>query len=176
MIAPPPKGPGVTRIISGGQTGADRGGLDAALALGLDHGGWCPRGRRAEDGAIPEKYLLRETTSKTYTDRTMRNVALADATVVFTWGPPEAGSDLTVKLAISQRKPWALIDLKACATPCLSLGSFLDEHRPRTLNVAGSCESQHTGTHTLQRLVAEVVASEVAEHNEHERRGATCRK
>lgn len=64
----------ITRIVSGGQTGADRAGLDAAIHCRLPHGGWCPKGRRAEDGTIPAKYQLRETPSKDYLARTEANV------------------------------------------------------------------------------------------------------
>jgi hypothetical protein len=49
------------KIVSGGQTGVDRAALDWAIQRGIPHGGWCPRGRRAEDGRIPERYRLRET-------------------------------------------------------------------------------------------------------------------
>ena len=56
----------VTKIISGGQTGADRGGLDAALHLGIPCGGWCPKGRLAEDDVIPDEYPLKEHTSRSY--------------------------------------------------------------------------------------------------------------
>src|SRR5208283_1924431 len=68
----------VERVISGGQTGADRGGLDAAIDLGLSHGGFCPKGRRAEDGTIPKRYKLEETASADYADRTRKNVKTAD--------------------------------------------------------------------------------------------------
>jgi len=51
----------IEQVVSGGQTGADRAGLDAAMALGIPVGGWCPRGRRAEDGPIPAIYPLTET-------------------------------------------------------------------------------------------------------------------
>jgi hypothetical protein len=64
----------VERIISGGQTGADRGGLTAAIKLGIPHGGWCPKGRRAEDGQVPACYHLEETGSSSYQARTKRNV------------------------------------------------------------------------------------------------------
>ena len=57
-------------IVSGGQTGVDRAGLDAAMACGMSHGGWCPRGRLAEDGPIPAHYQLRETRSAKYYIRT----------------------------------------------------------------------------------------------------------
>ncbi len=145
LVGPPPSGPGVTRGVHGGQTGSDRGGGDAFLALGLDVKGWCPKGRRAEDGKIPAKYVLMETRSRDYPDRTLRNVALADATAIFTWGDPEAGSRLTIANCLRMNKPYVHIDLMREITPCLRLASFLDEYDPRSLNVAGSCESQFTG-------------------------------
>jgi predicted Rossmann-fold nucleotide-binding protein len=73
----------VERVITGGQTGADRGGLDAAIDLGLPHGGFCPKGRLAEDGVIPQPYQIEETASTEYSERTRKNVEAADATVVF---------------------------------------------------------------------------------------------
>jgi len=75
------KGTGVLeKIVSGGQAGVDRAALDAAMALGIDIGGWCPRGRRAIDGEIPAKYPLKETRGKSYQTRTMWNVRDSDAT------------------------------------------------------------------------------------------------
>ena len=73
---------GIT-ILSGGQTGADRAALDFAIEYGLPHGGWCPRGRLAEDGPIDERYELTETPSHRYAQRTEWNVRDSDATVVF---------------------------------------------------------------------------------------------
>ena len=73
---------GLTKIVSGGQTGVDRGALDAAIAAGLAHGGWCPRGRRAEDGVMPRRYNLRETPSVRYAVRTAWNVRDSDGTLV----------------------------------------------------------------------------------------------
>ena len=82
----------ITKIVSGGQSGADQGGLDAAIELGIPHGGWCPKGRKSEDGAIPDKYNLVETKSGDYRVRTEQNVVDSDATVVFTYGPASGGS------------------------------------------------------------------------------------
>jgi len=90
-------------IISGGQTGVDRGALDAAARLGIAHGGWCPRGRRAEDGEIPERYRLRETPSRRYAQRTAWNVRDSDATLVLIEGDLAGGTALTVRLA----RTWA---------------------------------------------------------------------
>ena len=68
----------VSKIISGGQTGADRGGLDAAIELEIPYGGWCPKGRLSEDGVIPNKYKLNEMPSKDYLKRTEQNVIDAE--------------------------------------------------------------------------------------------------
>lgn len=72
----------IEKVISGGQTGADRAALDAAIAAGIPHGGWCPRGRLAEDGRISSRYQLRETLSNGYPERTRLNVECADATLI----------------------------------------------------------------------------------------------
>ena len=74
----------IIKIVSGGQTGADRGGLDASIHCELPHGGWCPKGRKAEDGRIPDKYQLVEMSTSDYLSRTEANVVDSDATVVFT--------------------------------------------------------------------------------------------
>src|SRR5438876_4889366 len=88
-----------TNIVSGGQTGVDRAALDVALELGIPCGGWCPKGRRAEDGRIPLRYPLEETTLNIYPQRTEWNVRDSDGTLVLTTGRPEGGSALTNELA-----------------------------------------------------------------------------
>ena len=137
----------VVRIVSGGQTGADRGGLDAAVALGIEHGGWCPAGRRAEDGRVPRVYSLRETTSAEYAERTRANVRDSGGTVVFTRGEPTGGSALTIEHAERIGKPvlhvdLARLDVEAAAERvrgwCV-VGSIA------VLNVAGSRESKAPG-------------------------------
>ena len=70
------------KIISGGQTGADRAALDAAIELGLPHGGWLPRGRKTESGPLPLKYNLRELDSDRYRDRTEQNIIDSDGTLI----------------------------------------------------------------------------------------------
>lgn len=135
----------VEKIVSGGQTGADRAALDVALELGLGTGGWIPRGRRAEDGTIPERYGgLVETDSDAYALRTERNVRDSDATVVFAFGPPTGGSALTASLARSLGKPILTLDLERCTpeAPDARLRRWLTESRPRVLNVAGPRSSQ----------------------------------
>jgi len=135
---------GVETIISGGQTGVDRAALDVALALGIHCGGWCPRGRRAEDGTIPRKYPLRETPSTAYAERTAHNVHDADATLVLCRGPLRGGTALTLRLARRARKPSLTVDLDNPDGVALTR-AFLASRRVRVLNVAGPRESQEPG-------------------------------
>src|SRR5437870_5407187 len=88
------KGPAsasIAKIVSGGQTGADRAAFDWAIANNIPHGGWCPRGRLAEDGIIPDFYRMQETVSTEYVVRTERNVTESDGTVIFTIGKALTG-------------------------------------------------------------------------------------
>lgn len=150
--------PRVTRIVSGGQTGADRGGLDAAIALGVPHGGWCPAGRLAEDGRIPNRYPLVEIPDGGYAERTGRNVADSDGTVLFTYGAPRGGSLLTLQLAQDIGRPLLHIDLAADDDVQAAAGQLRDwvrSHGIATLNVAGSRASEAPGIGERVRAVVE---------------------
>ena len=100
------------RIVSGGQTGVDRGALDAAIELGIPHGGWCPCGRLAKDGEIPARYGLTETESPDYALRTEKNVLDSDGTLILCRGRPRGGTDLTLRLARQHDKPHLVLDLE----------------------------------------------------------------
>jgi hypothetical protein len=132
------------KIISGGQTGVDRAALDVALALGIPHGGWCPRGRLAEDGRIPGRYQLTETESAEYPARTERNVLESDATLVLCRGEPGGGTELTVRLAAAHARPCLVIDL-AAPPPAPEVARWLQAGGVETLNIAGPRESQCPG-------------------------------
>ena len=132
------------KIISGGQTGADRAALDFAIAHGIHHGGWCPRGRLAEDGTIPACYQLSETPSPDYAQRTGWNVRDSDGTVIFSIAPVlTGGSKQTAELARQYGKPCLHLalerDAKAAAGKLLD---FLAERDIKVLNVAGPRQSQ----------------------------------
>ncbi|MCP4328915.1 MAG: molybdenum cofactor carrier [Alphaproteobacteria bacterium] len=133
-----------SKIVSGGQTGVDRAALDAAACVGLGRGGWCPRGRRAEDGEIPPRYPLREAPVGDYAVRTRLNVRDSDATLVLVAGPPDPGTSLTMDLARRLGRPWRRIDLRRPAAPAV-VAEWLRGHRVRTLNVAGPRESRSPG-------------------------------
>jgi hypothetical protein len=133
-----------TKIVSGGQTGVDRAALDVALELGLPCGGWCPKGRRAEDGPLPERYPLRETASAAYPARTALNVREADGTLILTRGEPDRGTALTACLAEQYRKPYLSLDLTQRPDPKEVL-AWAAAHGVRILNVAGPRESSQPG-------------------------------
>jgi hypothetical protein len=133
------------KVISGGQTGVDRAALDAALSLGLPVGGWCPRGRLAEDGLIPDTYPLYETRSSEPHVRTQRNVEASSATLVITRGAPTGGTRFTVEVASSMRRPLLVVDVSESPDPVGEISRWLEQIRPRVLNVAGPKESGAPG-------------------------------
>jgi predicted Rossmann-fold nucleotide-binding protein len=142
----------IERIVSGGQTGVDRAALDAAIRHGISHGGWCPKGRRAEDGTIPRHYLLRETASSNYPERTEKNVVDSDATLILNQGTLDGGSLFTWELARHYRKPRFLIDLDGVVDSAL-IRTWIVESAVRVLNVAGPRESKRPGIYLLSAAV-----------------------
>ena len=138
------------RLISGGQTGVDRAALDVALEFGLPCGGWCPRGRRAEDGPIPAHYPLQELDSATYPPRTERNIIDSDGTLVITGGPLRNGTRLTVELALRHGRPLLVVDRREHPGP-RDAGEWLKVLDIRCLNVAGPRESSQPGISAAAR-------------------------
>ena len=134
------------KIVSGGQTGADRAALDWAIARGIDHDGWCPAGRKAEDGKISDRYHLRETGSGSYLVRTKWNVRDSDATVIFSIGPDLSGGSLaTQRFARELGKPCLHLSAQGEPDPVAALVRFVDEFEIRVLNVAGPRASGEPG-------------------------------
>lgn len=132
------------KIISGGQTGADRAALDAAIKLEISHGGWVPTGRRTEDGRLPPEYDMQEMPTASYPKRTEKNVIDSDGTLILTHGHLTGGSKLTRQYAIENNRPYIHIDLlKTSAFKAVSLiVDWLNSNRIEVLNVAGSSASK----------------------------------
>ena len=143
-------------IISGGQTGVDRAALDFALRHNFDHGGWCPAGRIAEDGAVPPAYCLQETPTSYYEERTERNVVDSDATLIIARVKElSGGTAFTQFLARKHLKPLLVVfEPDGVPSGAAALVAFLKQHHVRTLNVAGPRESQAPG---LAKFVMELL-------------------
>ena len=146
----------VSTVMSGGQTGVDRAALDVALEFGLSCGGWCPKGRLAEDGCIDPRYPLRETPSQEYAQRTEWNVRDSDGTLIVTRHEVTGGTAQTVEVAKRLGKPYLVLNLAEPLDDSL-VETWVRAHKLRVLNIAGPRESKVPGiyaeTVTLLRRV-----------------------
>ena len=135
------------KIVSGGQTGVDRAALDFAIRHGYEHGGWCPRGRLAEDGVIPPIYRLRETDSADYDERTEKNVLDSDATLIVAREKELSGGTAFTKICVEKHGHPSLVvyEQDGVLKGAAALSKFLKRNNVRTLNIAGPRESQAPG-------------------------------
>ncbi len=151
----------LARIVSGGQTGVDRGALDAALAAGFPCGGWCPEDRVAEDGAIPSHYPLIVLSGAGYQQRTKRNVMDSDGTLVIHFGVLSSGTERTVRYCEQLRKPVLVADGDTLTPEEIATmaSAFVMANEIATLNVAGPRESSYDGAAKYSRqVVARLIA------------------
>ena len=139
------------RIVSGGQTGPDRAALDVGIEYGLSVGGWCPAGRWAEDGPIPDRYPLVATPEADPAVRTRRNVLDSDATLILSPRPLTGGTALTGRVAALADRPVLVVD--PVGEPPEAAAAWLRSHLPRggALNVAGPRESECPGLEAVSR-------------------------
>ncbi len=145
------------KIVSGGQTGADRAGLDWAIFHDIPHGGWCPKGRKSEDGVFPAHYDLTETPSSSYLQRTEWNVRDSDATAIFTVSAKlTGGSRRTAEFAEQLGKPWIHLHHQGTyEKQSERLAEFIREYVVKVLNVAGSRASKEPKVHSFVKQVLE---------------------
>jgi hypothetical protein len=129
----------IKKIISGGQTGADRAALDVAIKMGIAHGGWIPKDRITEDGSLPDKYQLQEMPTASYPARTEQNVIDSDGTLIICRGKPTGGSDYTREMTLKHKKPLLHIDLNLATSYYAAslILSWVNLHLIEVLNVAG---------------------------------------
>lgn len=149
----------IKKIISGGQTGADRAALDVSIEFDIPHGGWIPKGRLAEDGPLPERYHLEETSTNSYSERTERNVVDSDGTLIFSRGLPAGGTAYTIEAARQHGKPYLFIDLdetfESDAPGIIS--AWVLRQGIEVLNIAGPRESEDPGIYQSVRAIMEQV-------------------
>jgi nucleoside 2-deoxyribosyltransferase len=129
------------KIISGGQTGVDRAALDFALRNHLPCGGWCPKGRLAEDGPISEEYPLQETASTVYAERTRMNVEDSDGTLILYQDELSGGTKYTAEYAAAKEKPLLQIDIGKDTIAFRSISVWIEANHIKALNIAGPRES-----------------------------------
>ena len=132
------------KIISGGQTGVDRAGLDVALKNGIDCGGWSPTGRLDEVGRIPDRYPLKELEHGGFIERTLQNVKDSEGTVIIYSGKLSGGTEQTVRFCVEQQRPYELIDASKISIEkaARSIASLVRKHKIKILNVAGPRQSE----------------------------------
>ena len=134
----------IRKIISGGQTGADQAALDAAIKLGIPHGGWIPKGRLTENGPLPTQYDLKEMPGTGYAARTEQNVIDSNGTLIISHGQLTDGSEYTRKMAVRHQRPWLHINLNK--TPAFKaatlISAWITENQIEILNVAGPRKSK----------------------------------
>jgi hypothetical protein len=150
----------LVKIISGGQTGADRAALDVAIDSGMDYGGAVPMGRKTENGPLAAKYRkMTELQSPQYAVRTKQNILTADGTLIFSYGNPSGGSGLTVRMAQQHDKPFLVVDLEmeTAASAATLITAWLKKANPAVLNVAGPRESEHPGTYQKVFIILQKV-------------------
>jgi hypothetical protein len=129
----------IDKIISGGQTGVDQAALDVAIKLGIPYGGWIPKGRKTENGALPQKYNMQEMPTANYAQRTEKNVIDSNATLIISRGKLTNGSEYTRKMAMKHHRPWLHIDITKDAKfhAATRIVSWIFDNQISVLNVAG---------------------------------------
>lgn len=158
----------ISKIISGGQTGVDRAGLDTAIELGIPHGGCCPRGRRAEDGPIAAHYQLIEADSPDYAVRTEINVDHSDGTLILYRQILKGGTGRTVELCRLKGKPLFLVDIDQSINR-QTFDEWLTQNKIRTLNIAGPRESQVPGIYLrAKRFLMELFSTDLPDEHPHD--------
>ena len=142
------------KILSGGQTGVDRAALDYAIENNINHGGYCPKGRKSEDGRIPDKYNLKETSTSEYSERTEKNLTETDGTLIVIYGNLTGGSKLTFDLCNKLKKPVYVVDASLEIEKVISeFKRWFLKHNIKRLNIAGPRASEINGVFDPKKVI-----------------------
>lgn len=152
----------IEKIVSGGQTGADRAALDVAIRLGIPHGGWVPKGRITEAGPLPDIYQMRETPTVDYAERTERNVLDSDGTVIVSHGSLDGGSALTEALAGKHDRLHLHLNMDRLSVHDAAglLQRWIEGNGIRVLNIAGPRASRDPNIYRVTTAVLETLFGE----------------
>jgi hypothetical protein len=152
----------IKKIISGGQTGADRAALDTAIDMGIAHGGWIPEGRKTERGPLPAKYQLQEMPTAEYPKRTEQNVKDAHGTLIISHGELSRGSDYTRQMAEKHGKPWIHVDANKFSVEAAVeiIRAWVSGNNIELLNVAGPRASKDIGIYATTARILKAVLKE----------------
>lgn len=127
---------------------------------GLPVGGWCPQGRRADDGQIPDRYPLKETPTEAYEQRTAWNVRDSDGTLLITNGTLEGGTALTMQEA--ERQGRAVVHVRTTdPVPVAMIRAWGEDHDVRVLNVAGPRASEADDIYDQARSILDAFLEEL---------------
>lgn len=158
----------IEKIVSGGQTGVDRAALDVAIELGIEYGGWCPKGRLAEDGTISEKYNeLKETESEEYSERTIKNIQDSDGTLILVpqnLSEIKDGTNLTIQEVDRQNKPYLIINIYE-NFDLEEIKEWIVHNQIKNLNIAGPRESQSPGIYEATKKILTSNLNELISEN-----------
>jgi hypothetical protein len=155
----------IQKIISGGQTGADRAALDFAIKHNLPYGGWIPKGRKTEEGPLPDKYHLQEMATGQYSKRTEKNILDSDGTFIVSHGLLTGGSALTTGFAMKHGKPWIHVDLEITSYPeaASMIWEWVGGNGIKIMNVAGARGSKDP---RIYQVVIELLETMLGEPNQ----------
>jgi len=156
----------IQKIISGGQTGADIAGVDAAITSNIPYGGWLPKNRRTENGALSEEYTdFQVMTWGGYPKRTEQNVIDSDGTVFFTYGKLSGGSSLTKMFAVKHKRPWLHVNLNTTSDPVDLIINWLIKWEIEILNIAGKTASKSPAIYNRVKNIIEQILKLTCCHN-----------
>ncbi len=147
----------IKKIISGGQTGVDQAALDVAIKLDIQHGGWIPKGRKTENGLLPDRYQLQEMPTASYPKRTEQNIIDSHGTLIISHGKLTGGSTLTRRIATFKGRPWIHIDLNVVNAfdAANIISSWIGMNDIEILNIAGPRASKDPGIYQATTVILE---------------------